>query len=115
MELSIADDSTPPSQRLNSQFGTAVVLTTVWVELVNDPKLFALKLVKTRDHRLLAVLFTFLGGMCSSGIVYASSSAVAFGACTGKSSFLPFFFRKGLPSPSPRAWPCSARTRSSYD
>lgn len=75
-----------PSQRLNSQFGTAVVLTTVWVELVNDPKLFALKLVKTRDHRLLAVLFTFLGGMCSSGIVYASSSAVAFGACTGEFS-----------------------------
>ncbi|KWU41830.1 hypothetical protein RHOSPDRAFT_22260, partial [Rhodotorula sp. JG-1b] len=71
------------AKRLNSQFGTAVVLTTVWVELVNDPKLFALKLVKSRDHRLLAVLFTFLGGMCSSGIVFASSSAVAFGAATG--------------------------------
>ncbi|POY75999.1 hypothetical protein BMF94_1085 [Rhodotorula taiwanensis] len=71
------------AKRLNSQFGTSVVLTTVWVELVNDPKLFALKLVKSRDHRLLAVFFTFLGGMCSAGIVFASSSAVAFGACTG--------------------------------
>ncbi|BGP19558.1 hypothetical protein JCM10213_000158 [Rhodosporidiobolus nylandii] len=71
------------SKRINSQFGTAVVLTTIWVELVNDPKLFALKMVKSRDHRLAAVFFVFLGGMCSAGIVFASSSAVAFGVCTG--------------------------------
>lgn len=82
------------SQRLNSQFGTAVVLTTIWVELVNDPKLLALKLVKSRDHRLLAVFFVFLGGMCSAGIVFASSSAVAFAACTGAS---PSYFHRASP------------------
>ncbi|BGP51179.1 hypothetical protein JCM10450v2_007108 [Rhodotorula kratochvilovae] len=71
------------AKRLNSQFGTAVVLTTIWVDLLNDPLLFARRLVKTRDHRLLAVLVTFLGGMCSAGIVFASNSAVAFGVCTG--------------------------------
>lgn len=64
----------PPSlQRLNSQvffililinspadalllkalLGTAVVLTTIWVELVCDPKMFVLKAVKSRDHRFL--------------------------------------------------------------
>ena len=75
-------------------------MTTVWVELVNDPKLFALRLVKSRDHRLLAVLFTFLGGMCSSGIVYASSSAVAFGAATGE--FLLRFISVGRMLPHPR-------------
>ncbi|GEM10707.1 hypothetical protein Rt10032_c12g4724 [Rhodotorula toruloides] len=67
---------------LAANFATSVVLTTVWVELVNDPKLFVAKYVKSRDHRIMAVFFTFLGGMCSAGIVFASSSAAAFGACT---------------------------------
>ncbi|GAA5985998.1 hypothetical protein JCM11641_004896 [Rhodosporidiobolus odoratus] len=71
------------SKRINSAFGTAVVLTTIWVELINDPKLFCLKLVKSRDHRALSVFFVFLGGMCSGGIVFASSSAVAFGVAAG--------------------------------
>ncbi|GAA5986324.1 hypothetical protein JCM5350_002981 [Sporobolomyces pararoseus] len=70
-------------QRINSQFGTAVVLTTVWVELVCDPKLFAVKAVKSRDHRVIAVFSVFLGGMCSAAIVFQSSSAVAFGVCSG--------------------------------
>ncbi|GAA5995333.1 YoaK family protein [Rhodotorula paludigena] len=71
------------SKRLTSQLGTTVVLTTVWVELVNDPALFARRLVKTRDHRVLGVFFTFLGGMCSAGLVWGSSSAVAFGVGAG--------------------------------
>ncbi|BGP34961.1 hypothetical protein JCM10296v2_006785 [Rhodotorula toruloides] len=71
------------AKRVNSAVGTATVLTTIWVELVNDPKLFAAEYVKSRDHRIFAVFFTFLGGLCSAGIVFASSSAVAFGACTG--------------------------------
>ncbi|GAA5900144.1 hypothetical protein JCM6882_002625 [Rhodosporidiobolus microsporus] len=70
-------------KRLNTAFGTSVVLTTVWVELINDPLLFARKLVKSRDDRVIAVFATFLGGMCSAGIVFASSSAVAFGVCAG--------------------------------
>ncbi|GAA5903942.1 hypothetical protein JCM8208_001734 [Rhodotorula glutinis] len=70
-------------QRLNPASGTSLVLTTVWVELANDPLLFARKAVKSRDHRALAVFAAFLGGMCSAGIVFASSSAVAFGVCTG--------------------------------
>lgn len=72
------------SRRLNSQFGTAVVLTSTWVELFSDPRLFAPQLVKSRDHRTLAIFATFLGGMCSTAVVYATdSSAVALGICTG--------------------------------
>ncbi|KPV71537.1 uncharacterized protein RHOBADRAFT_47715 [Rhodotorula graminis WP1] len=71
------------AKRLNPASGTSLVLTTVWVELANDPLLFARKAVKSRDHRALAVFAAFLGGMCSAGIVFASSSAVAFGVCTG--------------------------------
>lgn len=73
-------------QRLNSQFGTAVVLTSTWVELFSDPRLFAPQLVKSRDHRTLAIFATFLGGMCSTAVVYATnSSAVALGITTGTS------------------------------
>ncbi|GAA5963131.1 hypothetical protein JCM8115_001030 [Rhodotorula mucilaginosa] len=72
------------SRRLNSQFGTAVVLTSTWVELFSDPRLFAPQLVKSRDHRTLAIFATFLGGMCSTAVVYATnSSAVALGITTG--------------------------------
>jgi hypothetical protein len=35
-------------KRLNTPFGTAVVLTTIWVELINEPKLFILKRNKAR-------------------------------------------------------------------
>ncbi|CEQ39366.1 SPOSA6832_00891 [Sporobolomyces salmonicolor] len=66
-----------------AQFGTAVVLTTIWVELVNDPKLFALKLAKSRDHRIIGVFSVFLGGMCSAAIVFASNSATALGVAAG--------------------------------
>jgi len=71
------------AKRINSQLATTVVLTTVYVDLFNDPALFARRLVKTRDHRILGVVAAFTGGMCSAGIVFASSSAVAFGVAAG--------------------------------
>ncbi|GAA6060160.1 hypothetical protein JCM10212_005161 [Sporobolomyces blumeae] len=71
------------SKRINSQFGTTVVLTTVWVELCNSPNILRFGKNKFRDHRVIAVFAVFLGGFCSAGIVFASSSAIAFAACTG--------------------------------
>lgn len=38
-------------KRLNTPFGTAVVLTTIWVELINEPKLFVIKRNKARVRR----------------------------------------------------------------
>lgn len=73
----------PLPPRLAAQLATTVVLTTVYVDLFNDPALFARRLVKTRDHRILGVVAAFTGGMCSAGIVFASSSAVAFGVAAG--------------------------------
>ncbi|KAJ3212375.1 hypothetical protein HDU83_001847 [Entophlyctis luteolus] len=57
------------SKRLNTQFGTTLVLTTIWVELLNDPKLFVWGRVKTRDHRLLAVLFLFVGAFIGRALI----------------------------------------------
>jgi len=70
--------------RYSAQFGTTVVLTTVWVELLNSPSPFKFGRNKFRDHRVIAVFAVFLGGLCSAGIVFASSSAVAFGVCSGE-------------------------------
>ncbi|KZP00938.1 hypothetical protein CALVIDRAFT_475338 [Calocera viscosa TUFC12733] len=50
--------------RLGSQFATSVVLTTIWVQLIGDPKLFSPHApIKTRDYKALAIFMLFLGGL----------------------------------------------------
>ncbi|KZT52806.1 hypothetical protein CALCODRAFT_501878 [Calocera cornea HHB12733] len=50
--------------RLGSQFATTVVLTTIWVQFMGDPKLFSPRApIKSRDHKALAILMLFLGGL----------------------------------------------------
>ncbi|KAI5118466.1 hypothetical protein M0805_003727 [Coniferiporia weirii] len=70
-------------KRVNSQFATTVVLTTVWCELMADPKLFRRHFVITRDHKFLAVLALFLGGFVGRAILDQIGSAGAFGVGTG--------------------------------
>lgn len=60
-------------KRVNTQFATTVVLTTVWCELIADPKLFDIRrMVITRDHKLIAVVALFLGGFVSRAILQTS-------------------------------------------
>ena len=61
----------------------SVVLTTLWAELMGDPDLFRRKHVKSRDHRLLAVLAFFLGGMLGRGVLNHIGSAAVYGIATG--------------------------------
>ncbi|KAJ3111594.1 hypothetical protein HK100_002637 [Physocladia obscura] len=63
-------------KRLNTQFGTTLVLTTIWVELLNDPFLFARRPVKSRDHKFLAVLFLFLGAFIGRAMIDSSLGTV---------------------------------------
>lgn len=70
-------------QRLNTQFATAVVLTTVWVELANDPFLFALRRVNTRDHKAMSILAVFLGAFISKALVDKIGSAGTLGIAAG--------------------------------
>lgn len=69
-------------KRLNTQFTTTIVLTTVWVELMADPKLFFRKKVITRDHKLIAAGALFLGGFVSRSILdkIGADSALGVGA-----------------------------------
>ncbi|KAH6891869.1 hypothetical protein BKA70DRAFT_1119340 [Coprinopsis sp. MPI-PUGE-AT-0042] len=71
-------------KRMNTAFGTTIVLTTVWVELMTDPGLFNLrKRVVSRDLRLIAASTLFLGAFVGRAILaplgYAGTLGVAVG------------------------------------
>ncbi|KAF5323666.1 hypothetical protein D9758_018409 [Tetrapyrgos nigripes] len=86
-------------KRLNTQFTTTgappvsnihlyflpsdLVLTTVWVELVTDPKLFYRQRVKTRDHKLIAAISLFTGAFVSRAILAKIGAAGALGVACG--------------------------------
>lgn len=78
-------------KRINSQFATTVVLTSVWCELVADPKLFNLrKRVTSRDHKTLAIFGLFLGAFAGRAILAEIGSAGALGVAAAIRVFLAF-------------------------
>ncbi|KAH9077920.1 hypothetical protein EDB83DRAFT_2346989 [Lactarius deliciosus] len=70
-------------KRVNTQFATTIVLTTVWCELMADPKLFVLRPVTTRDHKILGIAALFVGGFCSRAILQAIGSPASLGIAAG--------------------------------
>ncbi|KAF8881792.1 hypothetical protein BD779DRAFT_1545336 [Infundibulicybe gibba] len=71
-------------KRLNTQFGTTIVLTTVWVELMSDPRLFQIrKAVVTRDHKLIAAVSLFVGGFIGRAILGKIGAAGTLGVGVG--------------------------------
>jgi len=87
-------------KRVNTQFATTIVLTTVWCELMADPKLFVGRRVTSRDHKVLAVTSVFVGGFCSRAILQAIGSPASLGIGTGLRVLLAFswFFVPGKPT-----------------
>jgi len=85
------------------------VLTSVWCELVADPKLFNLrKAVISRDHKVLAIFALFLGAFLGRAILGGIGSAGALGVATGIRLLLAFGWllvpskSAGLPSGTAR-------------
>ncbi|KAF9525234.1 hypothetical protein CPB83DRAFT_818969 [Crepidotus variabilis] len=70
-------------KRIASNFGTTLVLTTLWIELINDPKLFRINLVKTRDHRALGAFALFFGAFVSRAMLFKIDAAGALGVGVG--------------------------------
>ncbi|TFK97982.1 hypothetical protein BDV98DRAFT_513005 [Pterulicium gracile] len=71
-------------KRLNTQFTTTVVLTTVWCELMCEPELFKLRhLVKSRDLKVAAAMSLFLGGFAGRAILDRIGAAGALGVGVG--------------------------------
>ncbi|ORX34487.1 hypothetical protein BD324DRAFT_583432 [Kockovaella imperatae] len=56
-------------KRLGSPMNSTVVLTTTWVELFNDPFLFAFRYAPSRDVRIGGILAVFVGAFCSRGLI----------------------------------------------
>jgi len=60
-----------------------VVLTTTWCELMTEPQLFHFRrLVIARDHKVMAIVFLFLGGFISRAILDKIGSAGTLGIGT---------------------------------
>ncbi|KAM5534719.1 hypothetical protein V8D89_011583 [Ganoderma adspersum] len=80
-------------KRVNTQFATTVVLTTVWCELMADPKLFTFnKIVISRDHKVIAIVTLFLGGFVGRAIIDAAGAAAALGVGTGLRLLIAFWW-----------------------
>jgi len=72
------------AKRLNTQFGTTIVLTTIWVELTTDASLFKIgKKVKSRDHKLLAAGALFLGAFAGRAILGQITTGGTMGVAVG--------------------------------
>ena len=60
------------------------MLTTVWCELMADPKLFNIRQkIISRDHKILGIFVLFLGGFCGRAIIDAAGSPATLGVGTG--------------------------------
>ena len=61
-----------------------VVLTTVWVELMSDPKLFQLRQkIITRDHKLIAAFSLLAGGFIGQSLLSQIGAGSTLGMGTG--------------------------------
>lgn len=60
------------------------MLTTVWVELMSDPRLFKLReKVASRDHKVLAAAALFLGGFMGRALLGKIGAASTLGIAVG--------------------------------
>ncbi|CAD6582813.1 MAG: hypothetical protein TREMPRED_003399 [Tremellales sp. Tagirdzhanova-0007] len=56
-------------KRVGTGLNTTIVLTTTWVEISNDPLLFSLKPIASRDIRIGGVLSVFLGAFVGRALL----------------------------------------------
>ncbi|KIK94530.1 hypothetical protein PAXRUDRAFT_782623, partial [Paxillus rubicundulus Ve08.2h10] len=72
------------AKRLNTQFSTTVVLTSIWVELISEPKLFHLRrLVIERDHKIMTIAACFVGGFAGRAVLDEVGAPTTLGIAGG--------------------------------
>jgi hypothetical protein len=110
-EHAVCDDKyvTPPlffvfDGSLTTDNHLKVVLTTVWCELMADPRLFSGRRVASRDLKVIAVSALFVGGFCSRAILQAIGSPASLGIGTGIRVLiaLSWFFVPGKRAAAPK-------------
>lgn len=62
-------------KRIGSPMNTTVVLTTTWVEIFNDPSLFSLRYVDSREKRVAGVLAVLVGAFSARALLGAIGQA----------------------------------------
>jgi len=70
-------------KRVNTQFTTTIVLTTVWCELMAEPKLFRASLVRSRDLKVAAVSALFVGGFVGRALLDKLGDGTTFAIGAG--------------------------------
>ncbi|KAF9226307.1 hypothetical protein BS17DRAFT_538619 [Gyrodon lividus] len=72
------------AKRLNTQFSTTVVLTSIWVELISEPKLFNFRrLVVERDHKIMTIAACFGGGFAGRAVLDEVGAPITLGVAAG--------------------------------
>ncbi|KAI6131447.1 hypothetical protein EDD16DRAFT_1469738 [Pisolithus croceorrhizus] len=72
------------AKRLNTQFSTSVVLTSIWCELISEPKLFHLRRgVVERDHKFLTIFCMLFGGFSGRCVLDDVGPAFTLGIAAG--------------------------------
>lgn len=70
-------------KRIGSEMNTTVVLTATWVEIFNEPGLFNLGFVRSRDARIAGVLMIFVGAFVGRSFLGVAGSGGALGVLAG--------------------------------
>lgn len=70
-------------KRIGSGMNTTVVLTTTWVEIFNDPSLFALRYVPSRDLRVAGVLGVLIGAFVARALLGVIGQGGTIGVLCG--------------------------------
>ncbi|ADV22442.1 hypothetical protein I305_02901 [Cryptococcus gattii E566] len=70
-------------QKLGTPLGTTVPLTSTWIDLFNDPFLFSIKHIHTRDVRALGCFALVLGAVISRAILGAIGQASTIAVVIG--------------------------------
>ncbi|WWC92918.1 uncharacterized protein L201_007881 [Kwoniella dendrophila CBS 6074] len=74
--------------RLASPVATTVPLTSTWIDIFNDPFLFAFRSVRTRDIRFAGAISLIFGAFVSRAILGVIGSAATIGIVAGFRSIL---------------------------
>jgi hypothetical protein len=57
-----------------------VPLTTIWIELMSDPRLFKLRQhIASRDHKALTIITFFIGAFCGRALTAKVGAATSLG------------------------------------
>lgn len=72
-----------PSSQSNFSKHLTYLPVQIWVELINDPKLFARTHVKSRDHKAGAIFCLFIGGLVARCIIDSLGSGATLGIGAG--------------------------------